>query len=100
MFPTPLIHVSNALVTCFQARWSIVPTKFGVCFVKISPFLSVVCLLFFSISKILDSRFLVNLQDKRSIWRHYKNKVFILTTNKTKKSKFILLKNSLSFYSL
>ena len=103
MFLTPLLHVSNALVTWFQARWSIVPTNFVVWSVKISAFLSVVCLLFFSISKILASRFLVNLQDKRSIFRHHKNSTisFYFNNEWNKKNKFIWLKNSfLSFYSL
>ena len=94
MFPTPLLHVSKLVGALFQRNLVID-------LLKSVHFCLSFAYYFFSISKILASRFLVNLQDKCSIWRHYKNKVFILTTNKTKKSKFILLKNSLlSLYSL
>ncbi len=54
-----LKHVNNTSNTCFQARKVNVLTFRDDYFVKINPFLSVVCLLNFSILKILDGRFLV-----------------------------------------
>ena len=55
----PLKHVNNTANTCFQERKFNVLASINILFVKISPFLQVVCLLIFSISQILDDRFLV-----------------------------------------
>ena len=57
----PLKHVNNTSNVCFQERKLNVLASIDVLFVKISPFLYTVCLLIFSISQILDDRFLVNL---------------------------------------
>jgi len=54
-----LWYVNNSLKWCFQERKINVPALRDVYFVKISAFLRVVCLLIFSISQILDGRFLV-----------------------------------------
>ncbi len=54
-----LKHVNNTSNTCFQDRKVNVLASRDVYFVKISAFLHVVCLLIFSILKILDGRFLV-----------------------------------------
>ena len=54
-----LKHVNNVPTTCFQARKVNVSVFRDDYFVKINPFLSVVCLLNFSILKIYKSRFLV-----------------------------------------
>ena len=54
-----LKHVNNTANVCFQGRKiNVLPSK-DVYFVQISAFLHVVCLLFFSILKISDGRFLV-----------------------------------------
>jgi len=54
-----LKHVNNTSNTCFQDRKINVLTLKDAYFVQISTFLHVVCLLIFSILKILDGRFLV-----------------------------------------
>jgi|GEM_PF-4260137 len=54
-----LIHANNTANVCFQARKVNVSASRDVYFVKISAFLHLVCLLIFSILKILDGRFLV-----------------------------------------
>ena len=54
-----LKHVNNTANVCFQARKINVSALRDVYFVKISAFLHVVCLLIFSILKILDGRFLI-----------------------------------------
>jgi hypothetical protein len=59
-----LKHVNNSTNACFQDPKVIVSAVKSVFFVKISPFLQFVCLLIFSILKILDGRFLVKKQDK------------------------------------
>ena len=54
-----LEHVNNTSNVCFQERKLNVLASIDVLFVKISPFLHVVCLLKFFISQILDDCFLV-----------------------------------------
>jgi len=55
----PLKYVNNTSKECFQASEVNVSAWKNASFVKISPFLLSICLLNFSILKILDGRFLV-----------------------------------------
>ena len=59
-------HVNSTSNTCFQDRKVNVSTWKGAYFVQISAFLLVVCLLIFSILKILNGRFLVKEEDKNN----------------------------------
>ena len=67
MFLTPLLHVSKLVGALFQRN-------LGFELLKSAHFCWAFAYYFFSILKILDSRFLVNLQDKSSIFPHHKNK--------------------------
>ena len=74
MFPTPLLHVPKLVGALFQRNLVFV-------LLKSAHFCLSFAYYFFSISKILASRFLVNLQDKRIVFRHHINTCYDATEN-------------------